>query len=173
MADAARRLRAEPAARGCAHGWSPSAAGTLLAVANLVQFGPAFFVPVLAHRRHSQRGILVALVVLAASALAGLLAAPGAAPLWMVMLGLAQGAALGLGLILPVLRGGDVRTVAVLTGMTLSVGYLFASLGPWLLGLAHDLAGGWTVPLLLMAALAALQIPVGLLATRDRVVAAT
>lgn len=156
-----------------AHGWSASAAGTLQAVANLVQFGPAFFVPVLAHRRRSQRGLLVALVSLATAALAGLLLAPGVAPLWMVMLGLGQGSALGLALILPVLRGGDVRTTASLTGMALAVGYGIAALAPWLLGLARDASGGWTLPLVLLLAITAAELPVALPATRGRVVSST
>lgn len=156
-----------------ADGWSAAAAGTLQAVANLVQFGPAFLVPVLAHRRAGQRGILAALVALAASALAGLLAAPSVAPLWMVMLGLAQGAALGLALILPVLRGGDVRTTASLTGMALSVGYGIAALAPWLVGVARDASGGWTLPLVLLLAITAAELPVGLPATRAQTVSAT
>ena len=156
-----------------AHGWSASAAGTLLAVMNLVQFGPAFFVPVLAHRSHGQRGILVALVALAAAALAGLLAAPAAAPLWVVMLGLAQGAALGLGLILPVLRGGDVRTTASLTGMTLSVGYGMAALAPFVVGAVRDTSGGWTLPLVVILAITLAELPAGLPATRAQRLSAT
>ena len=156
-----------------AHGWSASAAGSLQAVANLVQFAPAFFVPVLAHRRRSQGGVLVALVSLATAALAGLLLAPGVAPLWMVMLGLGQGAALGLALILPVLRGGDVRTTASLTGMALAVGYGIAALAPWLVGVARDASGGWTLPLALLLAITAAELPVGLPATRGRVVSST
>ena len=64
--------------------------------------------------------------------------------LWMVLLGLGQGGALGLALILPVLRGGEPGSVATLTAMTLSVGYLVAALGPWVAGVLHDATGGWT-----------------------------
>jgi CP family cyanate transporter-like MFS transporter len=155
-----------------ANGWSAGTAGTLQAVANGISFVPAFLLPILAARRRTQTGILATLVAGAVVGAVGLLAAPGVAPLWMVILGLAQGGALGLGLILPVLRGGDVRTVAALTGMTLSVGYLIAAGGPWLLGLARDVSGGWTVPLVLLIGMSALQLPVGLAATRDRSLAA-
>jgi CP family cyanate transporter-like MFS transporter len=148
-------------------GWSAATAGTLQAVANSISFAPAFVLPVLAGRMRTQTPILAGVAAGAVVGAVGLLAAPGVAPLWMIVLGLAQGGALGLGLILPVLRGGDVRTVAALTGMTLSVGYLVASAGPWLLGLARDVSGGWTVPLLLLVAMSALQFPVGLPATRE------
>ena len=45
------------------------------------------------------------------------------------MLGIGQGGALGLGLILPVLRGGGAASVAALTAMSLCVGYIVAAAG--------------------------------------------
>lgn len=155
-----------------ADGWSAGSAGALQAVANGVSAVPAFLLPFVAHRMRTQGPLLTAVVVCALVAEVGLLAAPGGAALWMPMLGLAQGGALGLGLILTVLRGGDVRTVAALTAMTLSVGYLIAATGPWLLGAARDLSGGWTAPLLLLIAITAAQWPVGLPGTRDRTLSA-
>jgi CP family cyanate transporter-like MFS transporter len=135
-----------------------------------MQIVPAFLLPVLAGRRRSQTELLVAVAAVQAAAVAGLLAAPGAAVLWMVLFGIGQGAVLGLALILPVLRGGDVGTVASLTAMTLCVGYLVASTGPWVLGLAHDLTGDWTVPLVILLAASALQVPVGWCAAQDRMI---
>jgi CP family cyanate transporter-like MFS transporter len=151
-----------------ADGYSASAAGTLQAVANSISFVPAFLLPFLAGRMRTQTPMLVGVVAPAVVGALGLLLLPRADPLWMIVIGFAQGGALGLALILPVLRGGDVRTVAALTGMTLSIGYLVASVGPSLLGVARDASGGWTVPLLLLVAMSALQLPVGLPATRDR-----
>jgi CP family cyanate transporter-like MFS transporter len=155
-----------------ADGYSASAAGTLQAVANSISFVPAFLLPFLAGRMRTQTPMLVGVVVPAVVAVLGLLFFPGADPLWMIVIGIAQGGALGLGLILPVLRGGDVRTVAALTGMTLSIGYLVAAVGPSLLGVARDLSGGWTLPLVLLLVMSALQLPVGLPATRDRTLSA-
>jgi CP family cyanate transporter-like MFS transporter len=151
-------------------GYSKGVAGTLQAGANLMQVIPAFLLPILAGRRRSQGGLLAGVTVVQVVAVAGLLAAPGAAVLWMAVLGIGQGAVLGLALILPVLRGGDVGTVASLTAMTLCVGYLVASTGPWVLGLAHDLSGSWTLPLVIMLVLSAAQLPVGWRAAQNRVV---
>jgi MFS transporter, CP family, cyanate transporter len=148
------------------HGFGEGAAGALQALANLLQFAPAFVVPVLAGRRRTQAGLLVVLAVAGIVATVGLLAAPGAAILWMALLGVAQGGALGLALILPVLRGGSGPAVAALTAMALSVGYLFASAGPFVAGVVHDATGGWTLPLLFIAAVTAAEIPVGLPACR-------
>ena len=124
--------------------------------------------PVLASRRRSQGAILAAIVAGSAVPVLGLLVAPDAAVLWMVLLGLGQGGALGLALILPVLRGGEPGSVATLTAMMLSVGYLGASLGPWLAGVLHDATGGWDATLVLLLAVTLLQILPGLPAARDR-----
>jgi CP family cyanate transporter-like MFS transporter len=149
------------------HGFSEGAAGGLQALANVLQFAPAFLIPVLAGRRQTQTGLLVALVGLALVALAGLLLAPGGALLWMPLLGIAQGGALGLALILPVLRGRTGPAVAALTAMALSIGYLLASVGPFLAGVAHDATGGWTLPLLFLMAITAAELAVGVPACKN------
>ena len=98
----------------------------------------------------------------------GLILAPGAALAWILIFGFGQGGALGLGLILPVLRGGDAASVAALTAMSLCVGYIVAATGPWVLGAAHDLTGGWTVALMALAAITVLELVPGLPAARAR-----
>jgi CP family cyanate transporter-like MFS transporter len=149
-------------------GYSERDAGFLQALSSLVQLAPAFLVPVLASRRRSQEPILAAIALTSAVSVLGLLAATGATPLWMVLLGVGQGGALGLALILPVLRGGAPGSVATLTAMMFSIGYLLASLGPWLGGVLHDSTGGWTATLVFMLAVTLSQLAPGLPATRDR-----
>jgi MFS transporter, CP family, cyanate transporter len=129
---------------------------------------PAFLVPLLAARRAGQEPILVAIVALSAASVLGLIVAEGAAPLWMVLLGVGQGGALGLALILPVLRGGAPAAVASLTAMMLSIGYLGAALGPWIAGVLHDATGGWGATLGLLLGVSLLQFLPGLAASRDR-----
>jgi MFS transporter, CP family, cyanate transporter len=153
-------------------GWSDEEAGALQALSSLVSIAPAFLVPVVATRRRGQTALLAAIVAIAAAGVLGLLATPGAAPLWVLLVGLGQGGALGLGLILPVLRGADPASVSSLTAMTLCVGYLMASVGPWLLGAVHDIAGGWDAALGVLLAMTLLELVPGLPATRDRVLPA-
>ena len=148
--------------------WSTRTAGALLALASLASAVPAFLVPVLAGRRESQTLILGAIAGTAALGVIGLLAAPGLAPLWAVLIGLGQGGALGLGLVLPVLRARTPGQVASLTAMTLSVGYLIAAAGPWLLGVAHDLSAGWEIPIAVLLAITLAQLVPGVPATRPR-----
>ena len=148
-----------------AHGFSEAAAGGLQAFGNVIQLGPAFLVPILAGRRRNQTGMLFLLIAISLAGLAGLLAAPGGAIAWMALIGVAQGGMLGLALILPVLRARTGAGVAALTAMSLCVGYLLASVGPFLLGVAHDSTGHWTVPLLLLIAITAAEA-IGVPATR-------
>jgi CP family cyanate transporter-like MFS transporter len=149
-------------------GFSEGAAGSLQALGAIVQLAPAFAVPVFAAHRRDQRGVLAAIVAFSLAGVLGLILAPGAAAAWIVVFGLGQGGALGLGLILPVLRGGDAASVAALTAMSLCVGYIVAAAGPWLLGAAHDAAGGWTLALVALAAICVLELAPGLPASRAR-----
>jgi CP family cyanate transporter-like MFS transporter len=123
---------------------------------------------VLAARRASQVGLLCWIVALQLAGVLGLLAAIDVAWVWIVILGVGQGGALGLGLILPVLRGGGAASVAALTAMSLCVGYVVAAAGPWLLGAVHDAFGGWTVALIVFAAICLLELAPGLPASRAR-----
>jgi CP family cyanate transporter-like MFS transporter len=152
-------------------GYSDETAGFLQALSALMQLPPAFLVPILASRRRSQEPILFAIVAVSALSVLGLAVADGLAPLWMVTLGVGQGGALGLALILPVLRGGEPAAVSSLTAMTLSIGYLTAALGPWVAGVLHDATDGWSATLVFLLAVSTLQVVPGLAASRDRTLA--
>jgi MFS transporter, CP family, cyanate transporter len=150
------------------NGYSAGTAGAIQALSALVQFAPAFFVPVLAARRRDQVGLVVWIVAFQVAGVIGLMLAIDVAPLWIVVLGIGQGGALGLGLILPVLRGGNAASVAALTAMSLCVGYMVAAAGPWLLGAVHDALGGWTVALIVFGLISLLELAPGLPASRAR-----
>jgi len=148
-------------------GYSEAAAGSLQALGNALQLVPALLVPVVASRLRNQRPALLVVVAITAAGFLGLLLAPNAAPVWMMLIGLGQGGSLGLALILPVLRGAGAAAVAALTALTLSAGYLLASVGPTLLGLARDVTGGWTVPLVVLIAITLAELVPGWKATSD------
>jgi CP family cyanate transporter-like MFS transporter len=147
-------------------GWSDTAAGSLQALNALVSAAPAFLVPVLAARMRSQLPLLLGLVTCGAISIVGILTAPGVAPLWMVMFGIAQGGTLGLGLIFPVLKAEHASDVASLTAMTLTLGYIVAATGPWLLGALHDASGGWKLPIAALLAITLLELVPGTRASR-------
>jgi MFS transporter, CP family, cyanate transporter len=147
-------------------GISEGRAGALNGVSNLVQVLPAFAVPVLAARARRPLNLLIAITAFSMAGIAGVLAAPQVALIWMIVLGVGQGGALGLGLILPVMRGHSAAEVASMTAMAFGLGYLIASTGPALVGEVHDLTGGWTAPLWVLLIMCALQLPAGLRAVR-------
>jgi CP family cyanate transporter-like MFS transporter len=147
-------------------GYGEREAGLLLALGTFVSFVPALLVPMVAARRHDQRGLLTGTVALAVAGLAGLAAAPGAAAAWMVPIGAGQGAALGLALTLPALRASGPGAAGPLMGMAQGIGYTLAASGPWLLGFAYDVSGNWSVPLYVLLAITAFELPVGLVGAR-------
>jgi MFS transporter, CP family, cyanate transporter len=149
-------------------------AGFLLALMNLGNAVTALLIPVLAHRAADQRK-LAALAVLATGAgLSGAVFGPtGLAAGFMVLLGLGQGATLGLGIFYTMARAPDPVTAASLSAFAQGVGYLIASTGPLTIGLLHNATGGWTVPGLVLLGVAAAQLITGWLAGRARTVQAS
>src|SRR3712207_9359333 len=94
-----------------------------------------FLAPVLSGRRPSQRGIVAAAVGLSGAGTLGLLVAGStASTLWVVLLGLGQGACFSLALTFFALRAPDPQHAAALSGMAQTFGYLLAAAGPSLFG---------------------------------------
>ena len=154
-----------------AHGVSQSSAGLLLATVNLTGMVTTFAIPVLAMRRPTQGGLVIATTALIAASLVGLLVAPvSGALIWMVLFGLGQGAALGLGLSFILLRSTDAGHATELSGMAQTFGYLLSAFGPVGLGVIYDLSGGWTWPLAVLLVLLVPSLATGLGASRNRCV---
>jgi MFS transporter, CP family, cyanate transporter len=145
-------------------------AGELLALMNLGNVVTCMLIPVLAHRMPGQRRLVVPTVVATAAGIAGALYGPlGSAWAWILLLGLAQGAALGLGIFFTMARAPEPVTAASLSALAQGGGYLLAAIGPLAVGLLHASTGGWDVPVALLLVLSAAQLAAGWLAARDRV----
>ncbi|KOV39061.1 MFS transporter [Streptomyces sp. XY431] len=151
------------------HGMDRGEAGLVFAFSNLVQVAGAFLVPLFAGRMTNQRALAVSMALLNAVGIAVLLIAPvpGA---WVaaVILGVAQGGSLGLGLAFIVLRTDSAAGAAQLGGMSQAVGYLVAAAGPVGAGALRQATGGWTTPLALMLVLVSVVAVAGWGAGRDR-----
>ncbi|RSO10395.1 MFS transporter [Streptomyces sp. WAC 06783] len=155
------------------HGMSKATAGLVFAFSTLVQMAGSFVVPMLAGRMRRQRLLAVAVTALMACGIVGLLVAPVAgAWVWAILLGIGQGGALGLALTMMVLRSGDAHTAARLSGMAQTWGYLLAAAGPLVLGAVHQATHGWTVPIVLLLAVCAGLVMLGMGAGRDRKIGA-
>jgi CP family cyanate transporter-like MFS transporter len=149
-------------------GVSAAQAGWLLALAQVVVIPAMFLAPVLADRRPSQYSVVVVAVTLTGAGTLGLLvAASTVTVLWIVLLGLGQGACFSLALTFFALRAPDSEHAAALSGMAQSVGYLLAAGGPFLFGLLRDATHAWTAPLTLLVAVTVCLLITGLGAARD------
>lgn len=152
-------------------GMDPAAAGLVMSLGLAVQVVPALLTPAWAARMRDQRTIAVAVVIGTMVGYVGMTRLPLAqAWLWVVVMGLSQGANLAVALTLLVLRARQPAGAAALSGMAQGVGYSLAGAGPLLVGLLHGWTGGWVAGDLALAAFAAICVGCGLGAGRARVV---
>ena len=85
------------------------------------------------------------------------------------MLGIGQGGAISLALMMMVLRASSSGQANALSGRAQGGGYLVAATGPVLMGAVYGLSGGWTAPLGLLLALLVPQLVAGWRAGHGRV----
>lgn len=147
-------------------GYSAERAGSLHGLLQLMSAGPALFLAPVVRRLKDQRGAAFCAAASSLVAFVGLIAVPGWATAWIVLLGLGTGGGIILGLAFVGLRARHAQQAAALSGMAQCVGYLFAASGPALMGALHDRLGGWSVALGLCAALCVAMAVVGLYAGR-------
>ena len=152
-------------------GLSPTAAGLMMSGSVMVQLLSALGAPWLGTRGRDQRLVVFLVLALTLAGLLGLLYAPGGSLwLWAVVLGLGQGGTFSIGLALIVLRSPDAHVASHLSGMAQGVGYTLAALGPFLVGLVHDLSDGWNAVGVIFIVISLGALVAGLGAGRDRLV---
>jgi MFS transporter, CP family, cyanate transporter len=151
-------------------GLGAGGAGALLALFALGGIPPSLVVPIVATRMRDQRALAAGVAAVEAVAVAGLLAAPGAAALWVFLFAIGQGAAFSLALTVIILRAPDSKRAAELSGMAQAIGYVLAAIGPFAIGALHDWSGGWDLPLAVLLALTTALAAAGIAAGRARTV---
>jgi MFS transporter, CP family, cyanate transporter len=139
------------------HGFSASSAGWLLTVFQVAALLAGLPIPMLIRRFMDQRGLALAASLLVGVGTLGLLVAPRAAALWMIVLGAGAGPGLILALSFMGLRASNPVTAAALSLMAQSLGYLLAACGPIAFGFVHDHVGGWSAALLFAFAISIVQ----------------
>jgi CP family cyanate transporter-like MFS transporter len=148
-------------------GTSAVTAGNLQALMGVGNLAAALVVPVLAHRTPDQRALVVPSMIAMGVGLAGSLWAPlGSAALWVLVLGVGQGACLGLAIFFMMARAPDAGVAASLSAFAQSAGYLVASVGPLELGLLRSATGSWNIPVAVLLVLCGCGLAVGILAAR-------
>lgn len=152
-------------------GDSAVTAGFVVSLSVVFQIVASLPVPILAARMRRQSGPAAAATLLAGASFVALLTAPLS---WQwalaALLGLGQGAAFSLAILLIMLRAGDSGVAARLSGMAQGVGYTMAAAGPLLVGVLHDWSGGWAGAGWLCAAVGLGGAAAGALAGRNRLV---
>lgn len=151
-------------------GWGTQAAGSLLAVLNLVAIPASFLVPWLSDRVGGRRPWLVAMATTFVVGMAGVVLVPAAAYAWVVALGIASGGMFALVLTLPLDLEDEPGRVGALVGMMLGLGYTIGAISPFVLGAMRDLTGSFTASLWLLAGFSGLLLgSVAALPTRSDV----
>ena len=149
------------------NGISPEKAGAVHGMLQFTTAIPGLMLAATLRRLKDQKMAAVVVSLLSGISLTGILCAPGLSMLWAAILGFGCGASMMLGLTFIGLRTTNSGDAAALSGMAQCVGYLMAAMGPLLLGKIHDWSGGWTVPLLMTAAITVAGACTGLAAGRN------
>lgn len=139
-------------------GRTPTQAGVLLSVFSAAQLVSGIGAPVLADRMHDRRPLLAVSGLASFGGLAGLLVAPDAGALWMVVSGLGLGAGFAVALVYLADWAETPAASARLTAMCFLVGYSVAAVGPALFGALRDASGGFRVPLVTLLVLMGVQL---------------
>ncbi|MGH3098431.1 MAG: MFS transporter [Streptosporangiales bacterium] len=153
-----------------AQGVSPSHAGYTLSAFNIVGIASALVAPSIASRTRDQRWLALCICGGWAVGVLGLLFVPALYPLWALLAGFAQGAAIALAVTLIVLRSARQGVVHNLSGMVQGVGYALAALGPLLLGVLRDATGSWAAPLWFLVGVVVVMSGVSIVVGRPKTI---
>lgn len=152
-------------------GLSANQAGSMHGVLQLATAIPGLFLATVTRRMSDQRLAAVCVSLISAISLLGLIFLPSLALVWSALLGFGSGASMILGLTFIGLRTHSAEEAGALSGMSQSVGYLMAAVGPMALGAIRDWQQDWTAALMVAAAIALLGACAGMLAGRNAYVA--
>ncbi len=148
-------------------GIDTAAAGALLSLMVLMGLPAGVIVPTLVVRFQATRAIFFVSVSLGIVGWLGLLFAPLPAllPLWVIGLGV-TGGVFPLSVVLLSIRARTPESAVALSGFVQGIGYGVTAVFPVLIGLLHDAAGTWVVPMIVLLAVLVVSLPAGWAAGR-------
>jgi CP family cyanate transporter-like MFS transporter len=133
-------------------GWTEHQASLAVATLPLQTCAASLLIPVLTSAANRPFWVFATGLAIAIG-LTGIALAPTTLPvLWLLISGFGIGAIFPLVLTLPLDLHDDPSRVADVTGWMLGLGYLLSAAGPALVGALRDLTGGFTIPVLVIAA---------------------
>lgn len=138
------------------HGFTSGQAGLLVGLVAAVSVPLSLVIPPIAARAAEPRGILICALACFVLGYAGVLVAPHGLAVPSALLIGAGMVCFPLSLLLVALHSRTPDATIALSGVTQALGYLFAAIGPFGVGVLHDATGSWTVPVLVLLLM---QIP--------------
>ncbi|MFJ6264353.1 CynX/NimT family MFS transporter [Lysinibacillus xylanilyticus] len=145
-------------------GYSKQQAGMMLTLLTVAQMPATFLVPILNNRFQHRAVWLVSCSLLELIGLSMLLFSVNP---WLssLFIGIGAGGLFSLGLTLPIDEAKNIKEASILAAMTQSVGFVFAALGPFFVGLVRDYTGSFTVAIIgmmaIVIAMILIQIKIG------------
>ncbi|MCU1423985.1 MAG: transporter permease, partial [Microbacteriaceae bacterium] len=131
-------------------GVSPAAAGTMLSVFAIAGLPASIIAPILVARLRNSSGIILAGVLFFVLGYLGLLVVPDTLTvLWVLLIGLGP-ILFPVCLVLINTRTRSHVGAVALSGFAQTIGYTIGATGPLLVGVLHEMSGGWTVPLIFL-----------------------
>lgn len=125
-------------------GMAPLSAGYVVAIIFAVQVASALPAPSIATRGRDQRAIICLFMVMTVAGLVGCLYASVAGIwAWAVLVGLGLGGSFSIAMALIVLRSPNPEVAASLSAMAQGIGYMIAALGPFAVGVLHEITHDW------------------------------
>lgn len=144
-------------------------ASQMLSLVNISAIPFALFISIIVYKISSQVWVAVSGSILLILGLFGILISPShLTVIWMIIFGVGHGTATGVAYSLPLLRSRSSNETAMLGGMSQSVGYTLAALGPATAGILCDLTHNWRqILLIILISFAVIQAIAGLFAGRS------
>ncbi|KMY32964.1 MFS transporter [Lysinibacillus xylanilyticus] len=145
-------------------GYSKQQAGMMLTLLTVAQMPATFLVPILNNRFQHRAVWLVGCSLLELIGLSMLLFSVNPL-LSSLFIGIGAGGLFSLGLTLPIDEAKNIKEASILAAMTQSVGFVFAALGPFFVGLVRDYTGSFTAAIIgmmaIVIAMILIQIKIG------------
>ncbi|MFU1787866.1 CynX/NimT family MFS transporter [Mammaliicoccus sciuri] len=149
------------------HGTPINEAGIYLSILQLAIIPLTFVTPIFAEKMKNQVLITFVTGLLFVLGILMLMLQPNWAFLGIILIGVASGLAFGLVNTFFGLRTENGLTAAKLSGMSQSVGYLFAAIGPLLFGILHDATNSWNMSFGILLVTSIIIMIIGLRAGRN------
>ncbi|MFC1237021.1 MFS transporter [Vibrio sp. F74] len=149
-------------------GYSEIDAGYIYGFLQFSTMVPGLLLLPMLGRKNNQRWLITGCAFSVFIALIGLLYLPDLAIFWVGLFGLTNCSTFIIALSFIGLRTENASQAAALSGMSQGIGYALAATGPTIVGRIHAQSDSWTIPLLLIAAVALICTCFAALAARDK-----